>query len=1503
MARNRSEPDKRSLQNVLQETTTAATTRAAKGQKIFSPIAAFLDKHRNQTAGLSPYLQGALATLSDNLATVAQHHFNAYISSITSTLSTHSPAPALSPIPSPLPPTPPPSCPPSGLTQSSYATITKSNPARSDHATKMIDSYAIYTSLRAQLGINSNALKEVQTTKTRFALCPATMEALSTLEAQKEVISTYFGNCQVECSARWISYRVTNLPRKIGQITNGQYSMIPVDPATLSTEIAEQTGYRPISVSKTTASAANVNSPSSSWFINFSEDSKASLSTRLHLFGTITNACFLTRKVTIIQYNHCWKWHNAQSCAQSPRCRLCGSLEHIEEEHNNSCSTLNPHCCPLRCFHCHGPHLADFTDCPLRPKAGTTRTKAQRAEIRKTCAINLAKARTEQGCSSELSATTQEQHMVIDTPPTQIQVASPFRPTTPPPPAPSQEPPVTASVEPYIFSNLSQKITKRHPSYECFSPTDSWTVTGRPRVLTYVWKNAGLQASQLWPIITDPATLSDLLFLQIFSSTGQSVLTINAYNAPAGSTRASKAMETLISLPETLFLQPTLLTGDFNLLHIRWQPSLTYRPAVSADPFIKWLDHLGFILISEIDCLTHTRGNVLDLTYATSSLALSRLHTSTVPHLDSTSDYTLLLTTIPWDQRHTLPTQKIRFDTLDQPLFLSLLSTNLSQIQPLDSSKANLESLAQGLTSAIHKVFDISKWHKSRGSYRSPPLKDPLRPDNPPAVSVQEKRDLLVRNLLQNTTEAGDIPLDCPAVPTTTLPFPEITMAQVEKSILKARNTAPGEDELQTNILKTAWPLIKDKILFLFQGCLRLGYHPKCFRHAILTILQKPSKEDWTNPRSYRPIALLSVLGKGLERLVAQNMAWIAIHYKVLASQQFRALPLRLVINLTTCLTHDIEQALNQGKTASLLTFDVEGAFDNVLPGRLTYWLRTQGWPNNLILWISSFITERTIQIRFDNELGPHTDISCGLPQGSPISPILFILYIAPLFHMGNPRTRFGYADDGATLAISPSLLTNCQTLSESLQDAIEWGTAEGITFAPNKYELMHFSRHRADQDPATTPSVLMGSVTVTEATDQMTSKVLTIASALRSLGNTVHGMRPHLLQQAISACVLRKVYFGAETWWPGRTRFRSRPQADTPPISNLVNKHLTDLSTVILTGARAILPVFRTTQLPVLHRESGFYPPKIELDQIALTASTRLSRLDPYHPLRRRARAIARTGHPTSRFARRVLALPNMEKINPLLHPPWSTKEPREAALRWVGAPSGRTREEAADNFQILLQSIPNNDIIIYSDGSKLENGQTGGGYVGSSQAIFESFNTLAATWPSRRRLLQIERHANIPRNEAADYAAKEGAGKTVPISHPWSYAAFKRHTKSQAASRAQTYWQAAAPRPPELQLPRHILGRILAARTKHGDFADYHEWFNHTDAHLTCRCGARKSPIHFIFCQIAKRKAPRFPRHPSEVIPFLLGTPKGATKLAKWLTETRFFEDICPRRPPLST
>ena len=1230
--------------------------------------------------------------------------------------------------------------------------------------------------------------------------------------------------------------------------------------------------------------------------------------------------------------------------------------------------------------------------------------------------------------------------------------------------------------EPYIFKDLCRQITKKHPSYECFSPTDSWIINGRPRVLTYVRKRIGVRTSQIRPLTIDREEISDLLFLQVLSPSGKSILIVNIYNAPAGSVRAGEAAKALTTLPQTWFPQATILAGDLNLLHNRWQPSLHGNSTAFAEPFIDWLDNLGLVLISDLDHPTHDRGNMLDLSFASSPLAFAGAKASIASHLDATSDHRPLITTVPWDQRYTETAQKLRFDTLDHTCFLSLLTSDLASIKSSATTEEDIDALAGNLTSAIQgayrgsakrtmaqgigqpwwndeckkashsyrlglcsktdfrritrrsqrhfwrdklsmvsqmkDVFDMSKWHKSTGSFRSPPLKDPLRPDSDPAIAVHEKRDVLARNLLQNLAEAGDIPLDSPAVPSTSLYFPDLSIKQVEESVLQAGNTAPGADEIPTCILKVAWPLIKDKILMLYQGCLKIGYHPKCFRHAILAMIQKPNKTDWTSPRSYRPIALLSVLGKGLERLVARNMAWIAIHYKVLARQQFGALPLRSAIDLTTCLTHDVEQALNQGMTASILTLDIKGAFDAVLPGRLVRRLREQGWPINLILWIASFATGRSVQIRLDGETGPPMDITCGLPQGSPISGILFMLYIAPLFRLGNPRTRFGYADDAANLAISPHITTNCQILSDSLQEALDWGAAEGITFAPDKYELLHFSRRKADQDPNQTPSVTAGSLTISEHTkrpylrwlgvlfdknlsfkwhaSETASKALTVANALRSLGNTVRGVKPHLLQQAVTACVLHKAYYGAETWWPGRMR------PGTPQTSNRVEGHLKKLTKAVLAGARAVLPVFRTTPVSVLHRESGFYPPEIELDQITLLAAVRLRRLDPYHPLRKRAEQIARSGRPTSRFARRVLALPNSEQINPLQYAPWYYHETREDAQTRIGAPMGRTKEQAAADFLDFQHTIPGSDIIVFSDGSKHTNGHAGGGYVGfqahhqflrsslslgpgkevfdaeaeaalagaqaalafptarfatnlwicldnqevatrllspstgSSQKVFESFCTLAAAWPLRERLPHtksgsirirwVPGHAKIPENEAADLAAKEGAaveGATYSSSpHNSSFASLKRYAKAHASNTAQALWQSAAPQmyqnlgiatspkhPAELQLTRVDLGHIIAARTGHGDFADYHERFNHDDAHLNCRCGARKAPLHFFFCHIAKRRAPRPPGPPYEVISFLLGTAKGAQRLAIWLAETRFFEDICPRNPSLST
>jgi hypothetical protein len=186
----------------------------------------------------------------------------------------------------------------------------------------------------------------------------------------------------------------------------------------------------------------------------------------------------------------------------------------------------------------------------------------------------------------------------------------------------------------------------------------------------------------------------------------------------------------------------------------------------------------------------------------------------------------------------------------------------------------------------------MTKWHQSMGSYRSPPLIGPQQPASLPARSIEEKQALLIKELLTNTAKAGDIPGSSPAVTAQSIPFPLITPKDIYKSILGAGNTALGMDEIPMPVLWLAWPQIKSRVLDLFQKCLHYRHHLACFRSMILAIIPKPNKTDHTSPQSYRPIALLSILGKGLERLIARKMAWLAVSLQVINNQQFGALPL-----------------------------------------------------------------------------------------------------------------------------------------------------------------------------------------------------------------------------------------------------------------------------------------------------------------------------------------------------------------------------------------------------------------------------------------------------------------------------------------------------------------------------------------------------------------------------------------------------------------------------------
>ncbi|ODM20665.1 hypothetical protein SI65_03718 [Aspergillus cristatus] len=863
-------------------------------------------------------------------------------------------------------------------------------------------------------------------------------------------------------------------------------------------------------------------------------------------------------------------------------------------------------------------------------------------------------------------------------------------------------------------------------------------------------------------------------------------------------------------------------------------------------------------------------------------------------------------------------------------------------------------------------IFKAIKWNRTEGTFPTPPLKD----GNRVHTTANAKAELLVKTLLQKAACTEDVPVNCNN-PEATLPFPDVTTGEAHQAIFQAKSSTPGQDEIPNAVLKKAWPALGSHISALYKHCATTGWHPTPFRQALLVALPKPGKKDYSSPRSYRLIALLSTLGKGLERLMARRLAWIAIRHKILHPQQFGALPCRSATDLAAALVHDIEEAWARGLSASMLTLDVKGAFDAVLSGRLIQRLQSQGWPSTVLHWVLSFTQDRTAAIRLDGHQSPTFAVPAGLPQGSPVSPILFMLYVEPIFRIGPMiahRGRFGYADDICQLVISKSLEENTTRLQSIATDLIEWGQREGLTFDLAKTELQHFARGWKRNNPTCSIQTPEGTVEIkppqlNEATrwlgiwfdrklkfrihtQTLAAKAKLAANGIQALANTVRGVKAPLLRQATIACVVSVLCYGAEAWWPGRRRLRQDLSGRQKLISNGVGAQLACLDRVLRSALLGTLPVYRTTRTAILHRESAIPPVELLLDQRRRSLAIRIHQLDIQHPLHLRV-----THQPNRYISTRLLRAADpknfhlIEQVDPLLTSPWdSNLEPKE---RPTTTPKAQAREE----FQKWLDFIPPLSMVVYTDGSKGKEGTAAGagwaGYwgtsktkifsghaklpnhevfdaearaallglqaalkdpktqhstniyicldnleavqqlqsqpKGSSQSIFMNFQEAARAWPQRPRAPGIQSgtvqvkwvpgHTGIEGNEEADKEAKMGCYAPLELPPPpASLAAAKRAAQrvhwqcfaqfwaEKASKRYKDLGIGIEKRPPELQLPRAALGRLLAARSGHGDFAEYHERFKHDDALLTCSCGRRKEPSHFYFCR-EDRKAVAHP------------------------------------------
>ncbi len=159
-------------------------------------------------------------------------------------------------------------------------------------------------------------------------------------------------------------------------------------------------------------------------------------------------------------------------------------------------------------------------------------------------------------------------------------------------------------------------------------------------------------------------------------------------------------------------------------------------------------------------------------------------------------------------------------------------------------------------------------------------------------------------------------------------------------------------------------------------------------------------------------------------------------------------------------LIHDIQVAKQDKKVTSALFINVKGVFNYVSANQLIKICIDLDLPKLLCSWIDSFLVDRKIQLAFNNGTNIKTDIQIEIPQDSPISPILFLIYIRNLFQ-DLENKDINYINNIDLVASSESIKKNCKILKEAVIKIFEKGANNFIQFDPEKTELIHFHSKR----------------------------------------------------------------------------------------------------------------------------------------------------------------------------------------------------------------------------------------------------------------------------------------------------------------------------------------------------------------------------------------------------------------------------------------------------------
>ena len=235
------------------------------------------------------------------------------------------------------------------------------------------------------------------------------------------------------------------------------------------------------------------------------------------------------------------------------------------------------------------------------------------------------------------------------------------------------------------------------------------------------------------------------------------------------------------------------------------------------------------------------------------------------------------------------------------------------------------------------------------------------------------------------------------------------------------------------------------------------GTHPDKLKHAnVIPIFKEGSRLIISN---YRPISLLSNLNKIFEKIMYKRIYAFLEKHNILYDLQFGFRAKHSTTHALINITEKIRSALDSGKVACGIFIDLQKAFDTVNHDILLKKMNHYGFRGKINEWLRSYLCERNQKVTINGISSESRAIHHGVPQGSVLGPIFFLLYINDLHNCIKHSTTFHFADDTNLLNISCNYKTLKKEVNKDLKLLVQWLRANKISLSNDKTEMIYFHK------------------------------------------------------------------------------------------------------------------------------------------------------------------------------------------------------------------------------------------------------------------------------------------------------------------------------------------------------------------------------------------------------------------------------------------------------------